>query len=190
MAGRRGGWLGGDAGTVTLAAAMSLPLTPAQRDALSPSRHRHLPRLWRHRRDVAGAGDHPEWVIRRLGLREDDSQAIEEGWREPRRWMPGSSNCAPRRRPPTMTREAAALGEVIAEYERRLVELTTEGETASAGRRAAGRRHRLAAVHAERHAIDDLWRRNVISDEVHRPLQQLLDYEESMLLVKPSTGGH
>jgi CPA1 family monovalent cation:H+ antiporter len=72
---------------------------------------------------------------------------------------------------------------VISEYDHRLAELTAEGETqSSAGRRrTAARKHRLAALLAERAAIDDLWRRDVIADETHRPLQELLDHEESML---------
>jgi CPA1 family monovalent cation:H+ antiporter len=37
------------------------------------------------------------------------------------------------------------------------------------------------ALSAERQAIDQLWRSNRIADDVHRPLQQLLDHEEAML---------
>ena len=91
-----------------------------------------------------------------------------------------------------LAEEGAALGEVIAEYEGRLAELTAEGETRASAhrRRASGRRYRMEAVRAERDAIDDLWRRNIITDEIHRPLQQLLDHEETMLLAKPSAGAH
>ncbi|MEZ5413386.1 MAG: hypothetical protein R3F03_03620 [Opitutaceae bacterium] len=42
-------------------------------------------------------------------------------------------------------------------------------------------RHRLAALHAERTALDSLWREDRITDETHRPLQHLPDYEESLL---------
>jgi CPA1 family monovalent cation:H+ antiporter len=79
--------------------------------------------------------------------------------------------------------EIAALGEVIAEYEYRIAELTAEGETQASARlrRRSTRNYRLLALHAERAAIDDLWRRDLITDEIHRPLQQLLDHEESML---------
>jgi hypothetical protein len=77
----------------------------------------------------------------------------------------------------------AALGLVIAEYEQRLSVLTAEGETQRSAqlRRSAGHRYRLVALKAERHALNHLWRSGIIIDEVHRPLQQLLDYEESML---------
>jgi CPA1 family monovalent cation:H+ antiporter len=80
--------------------------------------------------------------------------------------------------------ETAALGEVIAEYEHRFAELTAEGETQASARlrRRSSRNYRLLALHAERAAIDDLWRRDRITDEIHRPLQQLLDHEESMLV--------
>ena len=47
--------------------------------------------------------------------------------------------------------------------------------------RAIDGQHRLLALHAERAAIDDLWRQDRITDEIHHPLQQLLDHEESML---------
>ena len=79
--------------------------------------------------------------------------------------------------------EQAAFALIVAEYEHRLAELTASGETrASAHRhRTAGRQHRLHALRAERAPIDDLWRRDIIADETHRPLQQLLDHEESLL---------
>ncbi|WP_438483280.1 Na+/H+ antiporter [Oleiharenicola lentus] len=83
--------------------------------------------------------------------------------------------------------EAAALGAVIAEYEHRLAELTAQGETQTSAqkRRKSSRKHRLHALRAERHAVDDLWRRDIITIETHRPLQQLLDYEESLLDGQP-----
>jgi hypothetical protein len=39
----------------------------------------------------------------------------------------------------------------------------------------------MEALQAERNALNGLWRSGAIIDEVHRPLQELLDYEESML---------
>jgi len=81
----------------------------------------------------------------------------------------------------------ASLEAVIEEYERRLVSLTAQGETRTRARRrrSAGHHYRSAALHAERQALDDLWRSGQIIDEVHRPLQQLLDYEESLLRNAP-----
>ena len=52
-------------------------------------------------------------------------------------------------------------------------------------RRRAGHHYRTAALQAERKAVDGLWRSGQIADEVHRPLQQLLDHEEAMLLAAP-----
>lgn len=79
--------------------------------------------------------------------------------------------------------EIAAVGEVVVEYERRLAELTAEGETRTSAsrRRRTAFRHRLDALHAERRAINDLRRREVIADEIHRPLRHLLDHEERKL---------
>jgi CPA1 family monovalent cation:H+ antiporter len=77
----------------------------------------------------------------------------------------------------------AALDSVIDEYERRLASLTAQGDTRARARRrrSASHHYRSAALQAERHALDDLWRSGAIIDEVHRPLQQLLDHEESLL---------
>jgi CPA1 family monovalent cation:H+ antiporter len=47
------------------------------------------------------------------------------------------------------------------------------------------RTYRQRALAAERAAIDQLRTRGAISDEVHRPLQHLLDSEESMLRGQP-----
>ncbi len=88
----------------------------------------------------------------------------------------------------TKPEEAAALGVVVAEYEHRLAELTAEGETKASAhrRRKSARHHRLRALRAERAAIDDLWRRDVIKAWIRTGLlQQLLDHEESMLDGQP-----
>ncbi len=87
----------------------------------------------------------------------------------------------------TTPEEAAALGVVVAEYEHRLAELSAQGETqvSAQRRRQSNRRHRLHALRAERAAIQDLWRRDIISNDTHRPLQQLLDHEEAMLAGQP-----
>jgi len=81
----------------------------------------------------------------------------------------------------------AALGQVIAEYEHRLASLEAEGETRRSARRRrrAGHHYRFTALRAERQAVDALWRGGKIADEIHRPLQQLLDHEEAMLRDAP-----
>jgi len=124
-----------------------------------------------------------EFLICKLGLRADASlftaerlartTAVEAGLKLLRRQAAEA----------TAPEAAAALGEVVAEYEHRLAELTAEGETRISvhRRRPAGRKFRLEALRAERVAVDDLWIRDAITDETHRPLQQLLDHEEAML---------
>jgi Na+/H+ antiporter len=176
------GWAG-MRGTITLAAALSIPVTLAD-GAPFPGR------------DIviflsAGVivvtlllqGTTLEALIRKLRVLPGDTQvkedrlaritAVEAGLKELR-----SASYAT-----TTPEEAAAVGEIIGEYEHRLAELTADGETraSSSRRRASSRHHRLAALTAERTALDDLWRRSVITDEAHRPLQHLLDYEEAML---------
>jgi monovalent cation/hydrogen antiporter len=125
-----------------------------------------------------------EALILRLGIREDESRpkeerlarmtAVEAGLQVLRAMEPAATN----------PDENAALGHVVAEYEQRLAVLMTEGETQRSAqqRRSADHRFRTAALRAERQALDDLWRNNLIIDEVHHPLQELLDHEESLLL--------
>jgi hypothetical protein len=86
--------------------------------------------------------------------------------------------------------EQAALGTVVAEYEHRLAELVAEGETRTSAqrRRSTGTRHRLTALRAEREALNALWRHDAISDDIHRPLQELLDHEELMLVGQNQAG--
>ena len=87
----------------------------------------------------------------------------------------------------TSADQAAALAQVISEYEHRLAVLDAESETRRSARRRrkAGHAYRLAALLAERQTIDQLWRDTKIADEVHRPLQQLLDHEETLLRNSP-----
>jgi len=176
------GWAG-MRGTVTLAAALSIPLF---RPDGSPFPGRGIV-IFLAFGVIASTlllqGTTLEALIRRLGLREDENRpreerlarmtAVEAGLRTLR--AVESSNLTPD--------QDAALGLVVSEYEQRLAVLTAEGETRRSARRrrSAGHRYRLAALEAERRAVDGLWRSGAIIDEVHRPLQQLLDYEESLL---------
>ena len=187
------GWAG-MRGTVTLAAALSLPLTRTD-GGPGPFPARDIV-IFLAFGVIAVTlllqGTTLEWLIGRLGLREDDAQAVEERLARTTAVDAGLKRLRAQQPEVTLAEEGAALGEVIAEYERRLAELTAEGETQASAhrRRTAGHRYRLSAVRAERTAIDDLWQRQVITDEVHRPLQQLLDYEETLLRAKPSSGAH
>ena len=76
---------------------------------------------------------------------------------------------------------------MVSEYEHRLAVLDAEAETRRSARRRrkASHGYRSAALVAERTALDELWRGGKIADEVHRPLQQLLDHEESLLRGAP-----
>lgn len=131
-----------------------------------------------------------EALICRLGLRADDSIAREDRLARIAAIEAGlaSLRAAEAARGEAPTEETAALGQVVAEYEHRLAELTAEGETRTSAqlRRTTARRHRLDALRAERTALQDLWRRNIITDTTHHPLQNLLDHEEAMLVAQPS----
>jgi CPA1 family monovalent cation:H+ antiporter len=177
------GWAG-MRGTVTLAAALSIPLAL---DDGSPFPGRDIVIFLAFgviAVTLLVQGTTLEAIILRLGIREDESRpkeerlarmtAVEAGLRVLRALEPAA----------TMPDENAALGQVVAEYEQRLAVLMAEGETRRSARqrRNAGHRYRTAALRAERQALDDLWRNNVIIDEVHHPLQELLDHEESLLL--------
>jgi CPA1 family monovalent cation:H+ antiporter len=176
-----GGWAG-MRGTITLAAALSIP---ELQDDGSPFPARDLVIFLALAVIVVTLllhGTTLEWLICRIGLRADGIRekedrlariaAVESGLLSLRATEVGGTE-----------EEQAAFAFVVAEYEHRLAELTASGETqASAHRlRTSGRQHRLHALRAERATIDDLWRRDIIADETHRPLQQLLDHEESLL---------
>jgi monovalent cation/hydrogen antiporter len=176
------GWAG-MRGTITLAAALSIPVVMPDGSPLPG-------------RDIvvflsAGVivvtlllqGTTLEALIRRLRVRPDDTQLKEDRLARIAAVLAGLKSLRAVSSDTGTSSENAALGEVIGEYEHRLAELTADGETQASSQRhrASSRHHRLAALAAERAALDDLWRRNVITDETHRPLQHLLDYEESLL---------
>jgi Na+/H+ antiporter len=177
-----GAWAG-MRGAVTLAAALSIPLVLPDGSAF-PGRDIVV--------FLAGGvvimtllvhGTTLAWLIRRLGLREDGMQQNEELLARTTAVDAGLKVLRGFEAALASPEETAALGHVVGEYEQRLSELTAEGETQANARHrlAAERRFRLAALQAERRAIDDLWRQNAIADDVHRPLQQLLDHEETKL---------
>lgn len=177
-----GGWAG-MRGTVTLAAALSIPL--ALPDG-SPFPGRDIVIF------LAGGvvlvtllvqGTSLEWLIRRLGLREDGMQGREERLARLAAIEAGLQALRSLESEIRGPQEGEALRHVTTEYEQRRAELAVEGETQSAARRrrSAGNRFRLAALAAERAAVDELWRNDTITDDVHRPLQQLLDHEETLL---------
>jgi CPA1 family monovalent cation:H+ antiporter len=180
------GWAG-MRGTVTLAGALSIPLLLPDG---SPFPGRDIV-IFLAFGVIAVTlllqGTTLEWLIQRVGLREDDTRAQEE--RLARTTAVDAGLKALRALEPEATApdHAAALGQVIGEYEHRLAVLEAEGETrrSARSRRKAGHRYRTTALLAERHAVDELWRSGKIADEVHRPLQQLLDHEESLLRGAP-----
>ena len=177
------GWAG-MRGTVTLAAALSIPLFMPDG---SPFPGRDIVIFLAFGVIAATLllqGTTLEALIKYLGIHGDDDRpkeerlarmtAVEAGLRALRELEPSA----------TTADQNAALGLAIAEYEQRLAVLTAEGETQKTAhrRRAASHHYHTVALRAERRALDDLWRSGAIIDEVHRPLQQLLDHEESMLL--------
>jgi CPA1 family monovalent cation:H+ antiporter len=180
------GWAG-MRGTITLAAALSIPLALADG---TPFPGRDLVIFLSAGTIVVTLlvqGTTLEWLICRLGVRADETQVREERLARVTAVEAGLNALRGQAGGASTPEATAALGEVMAEYEHRLAELTAEGESRSSSRRrrAAGRAYRLDALRAERAAIDDLWSRNVITDEIHRPLQQLLDHEEAMLAGQP-----
>lgn len=177
-----GGWAG-IRGAVTLAAALSIPLAlPAG----EPFPGRDIV-IFLSFGVIAVTllvqGTTIEWLIRRLGLREDESHQQEERLARTTAVDAGLKVLREFEAAGPTAEEMAGLRHVLAEYEQRLSELVAEGETRASARQRidAEWKYRWAALEAERRAVDDLWRRDVIADEVHRPLQQLLDYEERML---------
>ena len=180
------GWAG-MRGTVTLAAALSIPLV-LQNGAPVP--HRDIViflSLGVVFVTLLFQGTTLELLICKLRLPADDTRRREERIARTRAVEHGLASLRTLQAESRETEEAAALGVIIAEYEHRLAELTAEGETraSATARRQSGRRHRLHALRAERHALVELVRQNVITPDTHRPLQQLLDHEEAMLSGQP-----
>jgi monovalent cation/hydrogen antiporter len=179
-------------GTVTLAAALSIPLAL---DDGTPFPGRDIVIFLAFGVIVASLlvqGTTLEAVIRRLGLREDETRPKEEKLARMTAVHAGLQALRGLEKAAETPDHQAAIGLVIAEYEQRLSVLTAEGETQRSAhrRRSAGLRYQMAALEAERHALDKLWRSGAIIDEVYRPLQELLDYEESMLRgLDPSDDG-
>lgn len=128
-----------------------------------------------------------EWLIQRVKLREDNTREKEERLARTAAVAAGLAALRELEAEAKTPDHNAALGQVIGEYENRLAVLEAEGETRASARRRrkAGHRYRSIALKAERTAVDTLWRENQIADEVHRPLQLLLDHEEALLSAGP-----
>lgn len=185
------GWAG-MRGTVTLAAALSIPLmlpdgTPFPgRDIVIFLAFGVIAVT------LLVQGTTLEALIRRLGLREDDTRAQEERLARTTAVQAGLNALLALKPAATTPEQSAALALVLGEYELRLAVLEAAGETRASAiqRRRASHQYRTAALAVERAAVDDLWRRAVIADEVHRPLQLLLDHEESLLLAAAPAAKH
>ncbi|MDX2186406.1 MAG: Na+/H+ antiporter [Opitutaceae bacterium] len=176
------GWAG-MRGTVTLAAALSIPV--ALPDG-APFPGRDIVIFLAFGVIVVTLllqGTTLQALIQRLGIREEDTRAREEKLARISAVEAGLKALRALENEETAPDHAAALNQVIGEYEHRLAVLGAEGETRRSAqrRRRAGHRFRGVALQAERAAIDHLWRTDQIDDEVHRPLQQLLDHEETVL---------
>jgi CPA1 family monovalent cation:H+ antiporter len=180
------GWAG-MRGTVTLAAALSIPLV-LPTGAPFPGRDIVIFLAF----GVIAVtllvqGTTLEWLIHRLGIQGDASRPREELLARQTAVEAGLKTLRAMSDSATTLEMRAALDVVIDEYDRRLASLTAQGETRvkARKRRSAGHHYRSVALHAERQALDDLWRNGDIIDDVYRPLQQLLDYEESLLRDAP-----
>jgi monovalent cation/hydrogen antiporter len=180
------GWAG-MRGTVTLAGALSIPvLLPDQ----TPFPGRDIV-IFLAFGVIAVTlllqGTTLERLIQRLGLREDNTRAQEERLARTTAVEAGLKALRALEAEADSPDHGAALRQVISEYEHRLAALEAEGETRRSARvrRRASHRYRSLALKAERTAIDELWRSARIVDEVHRPLQLLLDHEESLLRDAP-----
>jgi CPA1 family monovalent cation:H+ antiporter len=170
-------------GSVTLAAALSIPLL-AENGAPFPGRDIVIfLSLGVIFTTLLLQGTTLEYLICKLRLPADDTRVKEDRIARIRAVEHALTSLRSLDATTEVPEEAAALGVVIAEYEHRLAELTAQGETQASAqvRRQSGRRHRLHALKAERHALADLLRQNIITADTHRPLQQLLDHEEAML---------
>lgn len=180
------GWAG-MRGTVTLAGAMSIPyLLPDGR----PFPGRDIVVFLAFGVIVVSLllhGTTLERLITRLGFQEDASHGTEERLARVTAVRAGLDSLRALESESTNVDDIAALSQVIGEYEHRLAVLEAVGETRRSARRRrhSGHRYRTVAILAERQAIDELWRANQISDDVHRPLQHLLDHEETLLKVGP-----
>jgi CPA1 family monovalent cation:H+ antiporter len=177
------GWAG-MRGTVTLAAAMSIPLFLPDG---SPFPGRDIVIFLAFgviATTLVVQGTTLEALIRHLGIHGDEDRPKEERLARMTAVEAGLVVLRGFEASATTADQNAALGLAISEYEQRLAVLTAEGETQRSAhrRRTAAHQYHIAALRAERTALDDLWRSGAIIDEVYRPLQQLLDHEESMLL--------
>ncbi|WP_415911110.1 cation:proton antiporter [Oleiharenicola sp. Vm1] len=180
------GWAG-MRGSVTLAAALSIPLLQ-ENGAEFPGRDIVIfLSLGVIFTTLLVQGTTLEALICKLRLPADDTRLREDRIARIRAVERGLASLRELERTTISVEETAALGVVVAEYEHRLAELTAQGETQSAAqtRRRSSRQHRLHALRAERHALAELLRENVITADTHRPLQQLLDHEEAMLAGLP-----
>ncbi|HNC24479.1 MAG TPA: Na+/H+ antiporter [Opitutaceae bacterium] len=181
------GWAG-MRGTVTLAAALSIPLTLPTGQPLPGRDLVVFLALGVIAVTLLVQGTTLEWFIRRLGIPEDANRPREELLARRTAVEAGLQALRALNESANTQEKRASLDAVIDEYDRRLAALTAQGETRSRARsrRRAGHHYRTVALHAERRALDELWRGGAIIDEVYRPLQQLLDYEESLLRTTPN----
>lgn len=176
------GWAG-MRGSITLAAALSIPLLQKS-GAPFPGRDIVIfLSLGVIFTTLLVQGTTLEHLICKLRLPADETRVKEERIARIHAVEHGLASLRELEKSSKSSHETAALDVVIGEYEHRLAELTAQGETQAAAqaRRRSSRKHRLHALRAERHALAELLCQNIITPDTHRPLQQLLDHEEAML---------
>ena len=118
------------------------------------------------------------WLIRGLGLSEPFRMKDEE--QEARRVLLREALVHLDRKRSRNRDQSAMLGELIANYQRRLDAIPAEREDGVQGRVHRERSDAiLAALQVQREALIRLWHEGQIDDEVLRTLQRDLDLEES-----------
>jgi CPA1 family monovalent cation:H+ antiporter len=176
------GWAG-MRGTVTLAAALSIPhLMPS--GAPFPGRDMVIFLAFGVIvTTLVLQGTSLEWLIVRLRIGGDASRPREEILARRAAVESGLRALRDLDQEVETDEHGAARRLLISEYEQRLSVLTSVGASRESAHRRhhADRRLRLLALQEERKALDALWRGGVIIDDVHRPLQLLIDHEESLL---------
>jgi monovalent cation/hydrogen antiporter len=171
------GW-GGMRGVLSLAAAVSLPyMRPDGRMFAQRSMIIYLSFCLIVATLVVQGLTLP-WLIRGLGLSEPFRMKDEE--QEARRVLLREALVHLDRKRSRNRDQSAMLGELIANYQRRLDAIPAEREDGVQGRVHRERSDAiLAALQVQREALIRLWQEGQIDDEVLRTLQRDLDLEES-----------
>ncbi len=174
-------------GAVTLAAALSIPLLLPSGEAFPARDIVIYLALGVVTITLIVQGITLEPLIRWFGLEADQSHEEEENMARIAAVSSGLDVLCKHKETLENPVEIESIQELIQEYEHRLDLLESENLDTMQDTRTricSSQHFHLIALEAERKAIDKLWRQGKLHDDVHRPLQFILDYEESMLTNK------